>query len=152
MGNEPQATFSSCFGAPFMPRHPSVYGNMLRDLIAEHGVDCWLVNTGWTGGRYGVGERMPIRATRALLNAALSGELKGQEMRTDPIFGFEVPVALDGVDPAILNPRGTWADKQAYDDQARALIEMFNENFKKYAPHVDAAVINAGPVMREAAE
>ena len=152
MGNEPQATFSTCFGAPFMPRYPSVYGNMLRDLIAEHGVDCWLVNTGWTGGKYGVGERMPIRATRALLNAALSGELKDQEMRIDPIFGFEVPVALEGVDPAILNPRGTWADKQAYDDQARALIEMFNENFKKYAPHVDAAVIDAGPVMREAAE
>jgi phosphoenolpyruvate carboxykinase (ATP) len=152
MGNEPEATFSTCFGAPFMPRHPSVYGNMLRDLIAEHGVDCWLVNTGWTGGKYGVGERMPIRATRALLNAALSGELKDQEMRIDPVFGFEVPVALEGVDPAILNPRGTWADKKAYDDQARALIEMFNENFKKYAPHVDAAVINAGPVMQEAAE
>ena len=152
MGNEPEATFSTCFGAPFMPRHPSVYGNMLRDLIAEHGVDCWLVNTGWTGGKYGVGERMPIRATRALLNAALSGELKDQEMRIDPVFGFEVPVALEGVDPAILNPRGTWADKKAYDDQARALIEMFNENFKKYAPHVDAAVISAGPVMQEAAE
>jgi phosphoenolpyruvate carboxykinase (ATP) len=152
MGNEPQATFSTCFGAPFMPRHPSVYGNMLRDLIAEHGVDCWLVNTGWTGGKYAVGERMPIRATRALLNAALSGELKDQEMRIDPVFGFEVPVALEGVDPAILNPRGTWADKKAYDDQARALIEMFNENFKKYAPHVDAAVISAGPVMQEAAE
>jgi len=95
---------------------------------------------------------MPIRATRALLNAALSGELKDQEMRIDPVFGFEVPVALEGVDPAILNPRGTWADKKAYDDQARALIEMFNENFKKYAPHVDAAVISAGPVMQEAAE
>jgi phosphoenolpyruvate carboxykinase (ATP) len=95
---------------------------------------------------------MPIRATRALLNAAHSGELKDQEMRIDPVFGFEVPVALEGVDPAILNPRGTWADKKAYDDQARALIEMFNENFKKYAPHVDAAVINAGPVMQEAAE
>jgi phosphoenolpyruvate carboxykinase (ATP) len=152
MGNEPEATFSTCFGAPFMPRHPSIYGNMLRDLIAKHGVDCWLVNTGWTGGKYGVGERMPIRATRALLNAALSGELKIQEMRLDPLFGFEVPVALDGVDQAILNPRGTWADKQAYDEQARALIEMFNENFKKYADHVDAAVIEAGPAMREAAE
>ncbi len=152
MGNEPEATFSTCFGAPFMPRHPSVYGNMLRDLIANHGVDCWLVNTGWTGGKFGVGERMPIRATRALLNAALSGELKHQEMRVDPVFGFEVPVALEGVDPAILNPRGTWADKQAYDEQARALIEMFNTNFKKYAEHVDAAVIDAGPVLREAAE
>src|SRR5689334_14476907 len=104
LGNEPQATFSTCFGAPFMPRHPSVYGNMLRELIAKHKVDCWLVNTGWTGGKYGTGRRMPIKATRALLDAALSGALKSQPMRTDPVFGFQVPMALAGVDPAILNP------------------------------------------------
>jgi len=152
MGNEPQATFSTCFGAPFMPRHPSVYGNMLRDLIAKHGVDCWLVNTGWTGGKFGVGSRMPIKATRALLNAALSGSLKGQPMRIDPIFGFQVPVALDGVDPKILNPRETWADKAAYDAQAKALVDMFQKNFGKFESHVDADVKAAAPALRQAAE
>ena len=96
VGTEPQATFSTCFGAPFMPRHPSVYGNMLRELIARHNVDCWLVNTGWTGGKYGVGRRMPIKATRALLDAALSGALKRQPMRTDPLFGFQVPIVAAG--------------------------------------------------------
>jgi phosphoenolpyruvate carboxykinase (ATP) len=152
MGNEPQATFSTCFGAPFMPRHPSVYGNMLRDLIAKHGVDCWLVNTGWTGGKYGVGARMPIKATRALLDAALSGTLKNTPMRRDPVFGFEVPVALEGVDAKILNPRETWADGKAYDTQARALVDMFNRNFEKFASHVDADVKAAAPVLRQAAE
>ena len=152
MGNEPQATFSTCFGAPFMPRHPSVYGNMLRKLIATHGSDCWLVNTGWTGGKYGTGHRMPIKATRALLDAALSGALRGQPMRTDPIFGFEVPTALDGVDPKILNPRETWADKVAYDTQARALVAMFNKNFAKFEAHVDADVKAAAPVLKLAAE
>ena len=152
VGNEPQATFSTCFGAPFMPRHPSVYGNMLRELIAKHNVDCWLVNTGWTGGKYGIGRRMPIKATRALLDAALSGALKSQPMRTDPVFGFQVPTALAGVDPAILNPRETWADKAAYDAQARALVDMFNKNFEKFAVHVDADVKAAAPALRQAAE
>ena len=152
MGNEPSATFSTCFGAPFMPRHPSIYGNLLRDLIAKHDVSCWLVNTGWTGGKYGTGERMPIAATRALVRAALSGELNAQAMRTDPIFGFEVPTELDGVDSKILNPRATWADKQAYDEQANALIEMFNSNFEQFEAHVDADVRAAAPSMKEAAE
>jgi phosphoenolpyruvate carboxykinase (ATP) len=152
LGAEPQATFSTCFGAPFMPRHPSVYGNMLRKLIAEHGVDCWLVNTGWTGGKFGVGHRMPIRATRALLDAALSGTLKNQPMRKDPMFGFEVPVALEGVDPKILNPRETWADKAAYDATARALVDMFNKNFAKFESHVDADVRAAAPALKMAAE
>ena len=152
MGSEPQATFSTCFGAPFMPRHPSVYGNMLRDLIAQHGVDCWLVNTGWTGGKYGAGRRMPIKATRALLDAALSGALKNQKMRVDPTFGFEVPVALDGVDSAILNPRETWADPAAYDAQAKSLVKMFSDNFEKFESHVDADVKAAAPVLRQAAE
>ncbi len=153
MGSEPQATFSTCFGAPFMPRHPSVYGNLLRRLIAKHNVDCWLVNTGWTGGRYGVGLRMPIKETRALLDAALSGKLKGQPMRIDPIFGFQVLAALPGVDPNILTPRETWADASAYDAQAAALTEMFVSNFAKFEAHVDAEVRAAGPVVRsEAAE
>lgn len=151
MGNEPQPTFSTCFGAPFMPRHPSVYGNLLRKLIADHGVDCWLVNTGWTGGKFGTGSRMPIKATRALLNAALSGKLKGQPMRTDPIFGFKVPTALEGVDAKILNPRDTWADAKAYDAMAAALVEMFNKNFEKFESHVDADVRAAAPSMQKAA-
>ncbi|MDB5667215.1 MAG: phosphoenolpyruvate carboxykinase, partial [Alphaproteobacteria bacterium] len=112
---EPEATFSTCFGAPFMPRHPTVYGNLLKERIAKGGVTCWLVNTGWTGGKYGVGSRMPIKATRALLNAALDGSLNSAEFRKDPYFGFEVPVAVPGVDSAILNPRDTWADKADYD-------------------------------------
>ena len=152
LGSEPQATFSTCFGAPFMPRHPSVYGNMLRELIAKHGVDCWLVNTGWTGGKYGVGHRMPIQATRALLDAALSGTLKGQTMRTDPIFGFQVPTSLPGVDDKILNPRETWSDPAAYDAQAKALVDMFNKNFSTFESHVDADVRAAAPVLRQAAE
>ena len=149
MGAEPQATFSTCFGAPFMPRHPSVYGNLLRKLIAEHKVDCWLVNTGWTGGKYGTGSRMPIKATRALLNAALSGELKGVQMRVDPIFGFEVPTALEGVDSKILNPRDTWGDPKAYDATAAALVSMFTANFAKFAEHVDGNVLGAGPVLAQ---
>jgi phosphoenolpyruvate carboxykinase (ATP) len=152
LGNEPQATFSTCFGAPFMPRHPSAYGRMLRELIARHNVDCWLVNTGWTGGKYGVGKRMPIQATRALLDAALSGALRSQPMRTDPLFGFQVPTSLPGVDPAILNPRETWADKAAYDTQARALVDMFQKNFAKFELHVDADVKAAAPAFRQAAE
>ncbi len=142
---EPDATFSTCFGAPFMPRHPSVYGNLLKERIAKGGVDCWLVNTGWTGGKYGVGHRMPIKATRALLNAALDGSLNQAEFRTDPNFGFQVPVAVPGVDPAILNPRDTWADKAAYDATAAKLVDLFNENFQQFAEHVDEGVRAAAP-------
>ena len=149
---EPEATFSTCFGAPFMPRHPSEYGNLLRELIARHGADCWLVNTGWTGGAYGTGKRMPIKATRALLAAALDGSLKTAEFRTDANFGFEVPTEVPGVDSAILDPRSTWADKAAYDRQAGRLAGMFTVNFGKFESHVDAAVLGAAPGMREAAE
>jgi phosphoenolpyruvate carboxykinase (ATP) len=152
VGNEVSATFSTCFGAPFMPRHPSVYGNLLRDLIAKHNVNCWLVNTGWTGGKAGVGSRMPIKATRALLDAALSGKLAGQPMRTDAMFGFQVPMALEGVDAKILVPRETWADKAGYDAQAKALVEMFIKNFGKFEAHVDADVKAAAPAIRMAAE
>ncbi|MBL8584225.1 MAG: phosphoenolpyruvate carboxykinase, partial [Rhizobiaceae bacterium] len=134
---EPEATFSTCFGAPFMPRHPSEYGELLRRLIAEHKVDCWLVNTGWTGGAFGIGKRMPIRATRTLLSAALDGSLNAVPFRTDPNFGFAVPEAVPGVDSAILDPRSTWADQQAYDRQARRLVDMFVANFEKFEAHVD---------------
>ena len=142
---EPEATFSTCFGAPFMPRHPSVYGNLLKERIAKGGVKCWLVNTGWTGGKYGVGSRMPIKATRALLNAALDGSLNAAQFRTDENFGFEVPVAVAGVDPAILNPRETWADKNGYDAAAAKLVKLFIDNFAKFESHVDAGVRDAAP-------
>jgi phosphoenolpyruvate carboxykinase (ATP) len=151
LGKEPQPTFSTCFGAPFMPRHPSAYGNLLRDLIAAHGADCWLVNTGWTGGAYGTGSRMPIAATRALLNAALDGSLANVEMRVDPHFKFRVPVAVPGVDSAILNPRDTWADKPAYDAQATRLAGMFRENFRKFEAHVGQDVLAAAPALAQAA-
>ena len=142
---EPSATFSTCFGAPFMPRHPSVYGNLLKERIAKGGVDCWLVNTGWTGGQYGVGNRMPIKATRALLNAALDGSLNDAEFRTDPNFGFKVPVAVSGVDSGILDPRETWADKAAYDATAQKLVGLFIDNFAQFAEHVDEGVRQAAP-------
>ena len=152
LGKEPQPTFSTCFGAPFMPRHPSEYGNLLRALIAEHQSDCWLVNTGWTGGAFGTGSRMPIKATRALLNAALDGSLAHVEMRIDPNFKFRVPVAVPGVDTAILNPRDTWADKAAYDAQAQKLVGMFRDNFRKFEAHVGPDVLQAAPQLAEAAE
>ncbi len=149
---EPEATFSTCFGAPFMPRHPSEYGNLLRALIARHGVTCYLVNTGWTGGAYGTGRRMPIKATRALLSAALDGSLASARMRTDPHFGFEVPVAVEGVDSSILDPRSTWANPAAYDAQARKLADMFVANFTKFENHVDGGVRDAAPGLALAAE
>ena len=142
---EPEATFSTCFGAPFMPRFPWVYGNLLKERIAKGGVHCWLVNTGWTGGKYGTGSRMPIKATRALLNAALDGSLASVDYRKDPWFGFDVPVSVPGVDSAILDPRGTWADGADYDSTAARLVALFNDNFAKFADHVDPAVRDAAP-------
>ena len=147
---EPEATFSTCFGAPFMPRHPSVYGNLLKERIAKGGVQCWLLNTGWTGGKYGVGNRMPIKATRALLNAALDGDLDAVEFRQDDNFGFDVPVhvpvlAQQGIDQTILDPRGTWADKADYDATAQKLVQLFIDNFAEFEAHVDEGVRNAAP-------
>ena len=142
---EPTATFSTCFGAAFMPRSPSVYGNLLKKRIAEGGADCWLVNTGWTGGKYGVGKRMPIKETRALLNAALDGSLKNVEFRKDPNFGFEVPVSVPGVDTSILDPRGTWSNPADYDAMAAKLVDLFVENFAQFADEVDEGVRQAAP-------
>ena len=144
---EPEATFSTCFGAPFMPRHPSVYGNLLKERIAKGHVACWLVNTGWSGGKAtmpGI-KRMPIKATRALLNAALDGSLNQAEFRRDPFFGFEVPVAVAGVDSRLLDPRAAWGDAAAYDATARTLVGQFIENFAQFADHVDAGVREAAP-------
>ena len=147
----PEATFSTCFGAPFMPRHPSVYGNLLRDLIARHHVDCWLVNTGWTGGGVGTGRRMPIRVTRRLLTAALDGSLAKADFRRDPYFGFAVPTSVPGVEPHILYPVKTWQDKAAFAETAKSLVEMFQSNFKRFEAHVDADVRAAEPTMSIAA-
>jgi phosphoenolpyruvate carboxykinase (ATP) len=144
---EPEATFSTCFGAPFMPRHPSVYGNLLKERIAKGAVQCWLVNTGWTGGKAtmpGI-SRMPIKATRALLNAALDGSLNNAEFQKDPNFGFEFPVSVPGVDSSILNPREAWADKAEYDATARNLVQQFIDNFAQFADHVDEGVRQSAP-------
>ncbi|MGB9115832.1 phosphoenolpyruvate carboxykinase [Bradyrhizobium sp.] len=152
LGTEPQPEFSTCFGSPFLPLDPSVYGNMLRELIARHNVDCWLVNTGWTGGKFGTGSRMPIKVTRALLTAALDGSLRNVEFRTDKYFGFAVPTALPGVPSEILNPVNTWKDKAEFDKTARALVGMFQKNFAKFEAQVDADVRAAAPDVKLAAE
>jgi len=152
LGNEPTPEFSTCFGSPFLPRDPSVYGNMLRELIARHDADCWLVNTGWTGGIYGTGSRMPIKVTRALLTAALNGSLRNVEFRTDKYFGFAVPTALPGVPDDILDPVRTWSDKAAFDVTARKLVGMFQQNFAKFEAQVDADVRAAAPDVKLAAE
>ncbi|MXY34910.1 MAG: phosphoenolpyruvate carboxykinase (ATP), partial [Boseongicola sp. SB0664_bin_43] len=139
---EPEPTFSTCFGAPFMPRRPETYGALLREKIARHGTTCWLVNTGWTGGAFGTGSRMPIKATRALLSAALDGSLVHSQFRKDANFGFEVPVSVTAgaVPDILLDPRRTWDDGAAYDAQAKKLIEMFARNFEQYEAHIDSAV------------
>jgi len=142
---EPTATFSTCFGAPFMPRHPSVYAEMLGERMDRFNVPVWLVNTGWTGGPYGVGERMNITWTRNMVRAALNGKLNDVPTRTDPIFGFEVPERCPDVPAEVLWPRETWADKDAYDRQARKLADMFVENFKAFEDRVSGAVRAAGP-------
>jgi phosphoenolpyruvate carboxykinase (ATP) len=143
---EPTATFSACFGAPFLPRHPAVYGDLLRALIARHKVQCYLINTGWTGGAYGTGHRIPLKTTRTLLHEALSGVLAQTETRIDPLFGFDVPRAVQGVPARLLNPRKNWADAKAYDLQAAKLVELFQTNFRRFADHVPADVAIAGPM------
>jgi phosphoenolpyruvate carboxykinase (ATP) len=150
VGVEPE--FSTCFGAPFLPRHPTVYGNLLRELIAVHNVDCWLVNTGWTAGKYGVGRRMPIKVTRTLLTAALDGSLRNAKFRTDPYFGFSVPASVPGIEPHLLYPFKTWQNKAEFDETARKLVKMFQDNFVKFETHVDADVRSAQPEVRIAAE
>ena len=149
---EPQATFSTCFGAPFIPRDPQVYGNLFRELMHKHNVSCYLVNTGWTGGAHGEGHRMPIKVTRALLNAALDGRLDDVPMRTDENFGFAVPLAVEGVDSKILTPRETWADKKAYDAMAKKLVGMFVKNFARFEARASADVKAASPALQIAAE
>jgi phosphoenolpyruvate carboxykinase (ATP) len=141
---DPQPTFSTCFGAPFLPQPPTVYAELLGEKIDRHGAAVWLINTGWTGGPFGEGRRMPIAATRALLHSVLSGSLAEVDYREDPVFGFRVPLAAPGVDSSLLDPRSTWADPDAYDRKARDLARMFRDNFGKHAD-APAAIVAAGP-------
>ncbi len=142
---EPQATFSACFGAPFMPRHPGVYADMLGERLDRYEVPVWLINTGWSGGPHGVGARMDIALTRRMVHAALNGELTDVPTKPDPLFGVHVPVAVQGVSDRVLQPRRTWADADAYDAAARRLAGMFVENFERYKDRVSPAVAAAGP-------
>jgi phosphoenolpyruvate carboxykinase (ATP) len=142
---EPEATFSTCFGAPFMTLSPNVYGRLLGQKIREHQPDVWLVNTGWTGGAYGVGHRISIEHTRAIIHAALEGKLTGVSFVEDPIFGVQVPTKVPGVPDEVLIPANAWSDKQAYDAAANDLARQFRANFEKYADEVDASICEAGP-------
>jgi phosphoenolpyruvate carboxykinase (ATP) len=142
---EPKATFSTCFGAPFLPLNPNVYAQMLGEKIARHNARVWLVNTGWTGGPYGVGTRMKIAHTRAMITAALTGQLDNVEYVKHPVFNIEVPRSVPAVPDNVLDPRGTWPDAAKYDEQAKKLANMFVENFKTFENDVPASVKAAGP-------
>ncbi|HDY74970.1 MAG TPA: phosphoenolpyruvate carboxykinase (ATP) [Candidatus Marinimicrobia bacterium] len=148
LGVEPEITFSACFGAPFMVHHPYFYAKLLKEKIIKNNVDCWLVNTGWTGGPFGVGKRMSIHHTRALLNSALTGKLKDVEYRTDEVFGFQVPASCEGVPSEVLDPANTWGNKKAYDSRYRQLASQFIENFKKYMEGVPKDILKAGPIRK----
>jgi len=145
LGNEPQATFSACFGAPFLPMHPKVYADMLGKKIRKHKSNVWLVNTGWTGGPYGVGERINLPYTRAMVSAVLNGELNNVPYRTDLAFGLQVPENCPGVPDEVLDPRKTWSDPTAYDQQAQALVSRFRENFEEFSGEVTKKIRDAGP-------
>jgi phosphoenolpyruvate carboxykinase (ATP) len=142
---EPKATFSACFGAPFMALRPSVYARLLGEKAEEHDVKLWLVNTGWSGGPYGEGQRMKLAYTRAMVHAILGGTLEGVPTREDPVFGLHVPESCPDVPSEVLDPRGTWQDGDRYDAQARKLAAMFAENFKAFEEQVPEAVRKAGP-------
>jgi phosphoenolpyruvate carboxykinase (ATP) len=142
---EPSATFSTCFGAPFMALSPTIYAKLLGERIARHGSQVWMVNTGWTGGPYGDGSRMKIDYTRAMISAALDGTLKDVPTRREPVFGLEVPESCPDVPAEVLDPRGTWADPERYDAQAAKLAGMFRENFTQFAGEVSQDVLDAGP-------
>jgi phosphoenolpyruvate carboxykinase (ATP) len=138
---EPQATFSTCFGAPFMVHHPTIYSKLLGSRIDAHNVSCWLVNTGWSGGPYGVGKRMAIGYTRAMVNAAIEGALADVEFETEPFFGLAIPLQVPGVPSEVLNPRNMWLDGAAYDAQAKKLASLFAKNFERFASHASPGVL-----------
>lgn len=143
---DPSATFSTCFAAPFLPRHPIVYGRLLKENMEKYNVQTWLINTGWSGGPAGVGQRMPIQLTRRLVRSALSGELDGVEMREDTFFKLMVPVSING-DTSYLNPIDTWSNKNDFDKQAKKLVGMFIENFRNFEGEVDNDIISSGPTL-----
>ncbi len=145
MSREPTAIFSTCFGAPFMSLHPSVYADMLGERISKHGVSCWLVNTGWTGGPYGVGHRVEIKYTRAMIKAILEGQLDKVKTQEDPVFGLHIPLKVKSVPDEILQPRNTWKNPEAYDEKAQELANQFIENFKEYEDNVDKKILDASP-------
>jgi phosphoenolpyruvate carboxykinase (ATP) len=142
---EPAATFSACFGAPFLPRHPGIYAELLGRRLTEHGSQVWLVNTGWSGGAYGTGTRMKLGYTRAMVHAALDGRLAKGAFAPDSVFGIDVPTEVPGVPEGILNQRGTWPDASAYDAAATKLAKMFKDNFAKFEKQVAPEVTAAGP-------
>jgi phosphoenolpyruvate carboxykinase (ATP) len=142
---EPGATFSACFGEPFLPRHPQVYARMLSEKLQKHNVTCYLVNTGWVGGPYGVGERISLKSTRAMVNAAVAGQLDKVAMESHPVFRVLVPKQVPGVPSELLNARGQWKDKKAYDTTAEALSVLFRQNFEKFG-HVAEDILEAAPV------
>ncbi len=146
MESEVEATFSTCFGAPFLPLPATTYSTMLSEKLREHGTRCYLINTGWSGGPYGVGSRIDLAATRQMVQAVINGKLDGAETSKDPFFGLNVPVEVPGVPTELLDPRETWDDKDAYDQQARELARLFAENFKKFEDQVDEEVKKAGPI------
>jgi phosphoenolpyruvate carboxykinase (ATP) len=129
---EPTATFSTCFGAAFMTLHPTRYADLLQEKLDKHGSHAYLVNSGWSGGPYGVGERMSIKDTRACIDSILNGSIEDATFRKDPVFGFDVPTSLPGIDSSVLDPKSTWADKDAFDETAKKLAQMYVDNFKKY--------------------
>jgi phosphoenolpyruvate carboxykinase (ATP) len=145
LGKEPQATFSTCFGAPFMVHHPAVYANMLKEKISRHKTTCWLVNTGWSGGPFGIGNRIKIAYTRAMISAALEGTLASAPTTEDPVFGLHIPMRVNGAPDDILQPRNTWSDKHAYDEKAKDLAGRFHENFKQFADKAADEVRAASP-------
>ena len=145
LGIEPEMTFSTCFGGPFMVHHPLAYAELLKKKILKHGANCWLVNTGWTGGPFGVGKRISIRYTRALLNAALNGSLLNVEYKKDPVFGFDVPVQCEGVPSQILDPANTWPSREEYFRKYDALAARFIENFKLMMAECPEHILEAGP-------
>jgi phosphoenolpyruvate carboxykinase (ATP) len=145
LGKEPELTFSACFGGPFMVHHPYRYAELLKRKIDRYGAKCWLVNTGWVGGAYGIGKRISIRHTRALLNAALTGKLDQVNYTKDPIFGFEVPKECPGVPAEVLSPASSWADKKEYDRRYKDLAMRFKENFAKFTANIPPEVVEAGP-------
>jgi phosphoenolpyruvate carboxykinase (ATP) len=144
---EPKSTFSACFGAPFLPLHPGKYAQMLGDKMQQNKVNVWMINTGWTGGPFGIGNRMKLKYTRAMITAALEGKLNMIEFDKHPVFGMMIPAECPGVPAEILNPRNTWADKSAYDDKAKYLAGLFIKNFDKYKDGVSDEVLEAAPKL-----